>query len=368
MNGLNPNSTYYFAIKTADEVPNWSGLSNIASRATLPEQQPPADIVDLASSNTTDSSITITWTAPGDDGNTGTAAVYDIRYSSTQINAQTWDAAIAIPNEPAPLPAGATQSYTLSGLPQGTGYFFAMKTADEVPNWSNLSNILAVATSGDNTPPAAINDLDAAPGASQGSIDISWTAPGDDGLFGQVQGYIIRLALDSLNDQNWSTSFVYTTPPNPVPSGSIQNATLSGLIAGEIYNIGIKSVDDALNMSAISNVAAAQATINLTTDVQDDQYASAPEEFELHQNYPNPFNPSTTIEYAVPSSGPVELSIYDVSGRKTATLVDESKSAGLYAAEWSGENDAGNPVASGVYIYRIEAGSYRESKKMILVK
>ncbi|MDF1545870.1 MAG: fibronectin type III domain-containing protein, partial [bacterium] len=179
--GLNPSTTYYFAIKTADEIPNWSGLSNISNLTTLVEQQPPANIADLSSPNATDSTITISWTAPGDDGAAGTATVYDIRYSSTIINVQNWDSAVQITDEPTPLLAGTTQSYTLEGLSQGVGYFFAIKTADEVPNWSGLSNILAVATAGDNTPPAAINDLGASTGSSEGTIDLSWTAPGDDG-------------------------------------------------------------------------------------------------------------------------------------------------------------------------------------------
>ncbi len=366
--GLNPATTYYFAIKTADEIPNWSGLSNVTNLATLVEQQAPANIADLASSNTTDSSITITWTAPGDDGAVGTATLYDIRYSSTAINIQNWDSAIQISDEPSPLLAGTTQSYTLAGLPQGVGYFFAIKTADEIPNWSGLSNILAVATAGDNTPPAAINDLGAQTGSTEGTIDLSWTAPGDDGLFGEVQGYVIRLDLDSLNEGNWSDAFVYTNPPNPVASGNIQSTTLSGLIPGETYHIGIKSVDNALNFSDISNSVSAEAMINLATDVDEEFAFDIPEDFELQQNYPNPFNPSTTIEYSVREAGHVELSVYDLSGRKTATLVNEGKSAGLYAATWGGDDGFGNPVASGVYFYRIESGDYVESKKMVLVK
>ncbi|MDF1545541.1 MAG: T9SS type A sorting domain-containing protein, partial [bacterium] len=181
-------------------------------------------------------------------------------------------------------------------------------------------------------------------------------------------GYVIRLDLDSLNENNWSEAFVYTNPPVPVASGEIQSTTLSGLIPGETYHIGIKSVDNALNRADISNVVTAEAMINLATDVDDQIVYDLPEDFDLQQNYPNPFNPSTTIEYSVRDAGHVELAVFDLSGRRTTTLVNESKSAGLYAATWDGSDGSGHPAASGVYFYRIQAGDYTETKKMILVK
>ncbi len=93
-----------------------------------------------------------------------------------------------------------------------------------------------------------------------------------------------------------------------------------------------------------------------------------PRDFNLAQNYPNPFNPSTTIGFDLPSRSKVVLDIYDVLGRRIKTLVDGEFAAGSYDIEWDGKTSAGAPVASGVYFYRIEAGDYASSRKMLLLK
>jgi len=90
--------------------------------------------------------------------------------------------------------------------------------------------------------------------------------------------------------------------------------------------------------------------------------------FALAQNYPNPFNPSTTIVYRLPVSAPVTLAVYDVLGRKVATLVDNKLPAGRYEAEWDGRNKAGQKVGSGIYFYRFTAGRYTAVQKMLLIK
>jgi hypothetical protein len=156
--GLSSGTTYHFAIKAADEVPNWSVLSNVVSRQTLDEEIPPAVIADLAAGNATAVSITLTWTAPGDDGSSGTASVYDIRYSTSPITDANWDGAVQVDDEPSPQTAGSNESFTVGGLNPDTTYYFVVKTADEVPNWSGLSNVSSASTI-DNIPPAAIDDL-----------------------------------------------------------------------------------------------------------------------------------------------------------------------------------------------------------------
>lgn len=117
-----------------------------------PDTTPPGDITNLAASGATISSINLAWTAPGDDGTTGTASGYDIRYSTTAITSGNWGAATQVSGEPTPLVSGTNQSMTVSGLASATTYYFAMKTADEVPNTSGLSNVASLATL---TPPQA---------------------------------------------------------------------------------------------------------------------------------------------------------------------------------------------------------------------
>ncbi len=100
----------------------------------------------------------------------------------------------------------------------------------------------------------------------------------------------------------------------------------------------------------------------------DDQVAVIPSDFHLFQNFPNPFNPSTTIRYSIVEPGNVSIKIYDILGREIKTFVNEVKSTGTYSFTWFGDNNIGNRVSSGIYLYRMESGSFIETKKMILLK
>ena len=94
-----------------------------------------------------------------------------------------------------------------------------------------------------------------------------------------------------------------------------------------------------------------------------------PSEFVLGQNYPNPFNPTTLISYSLPREAPVTFEVYNMLGVKARTLLSgEMRSAGTYTVSWDGKNDAGVSMPSGVYLYRVVAGSYLASKKMTLLK
>jgi hypothetical protein len=93
-----------------------------------------------------------------------------------------------------------------------------------------------------------------------------------------------------------------------------------------------------------------------------------PEVFALHQNYPNPFNPITTIRYDVPEESMVRVDIYNILGQKVRTLVNSVHQPGYHAVQWNGTNDFGVPVASGMYIYRIQAKDFVAVKKLVLMK
>lgn len=102
------------------------------------------------------------------------------------------------------------------------------------------------------------------------------------------------------------------------------------------------------------------------TSVEDIE--TLPTSYSLSQNWPNPFNPITQIEYALPERCHVKLIIYNVRGQKVMTLVDEEQSPGYKAVRWNARNQTGNEVASGIYFYRLEAGSYIKVEKMLLLK
>jgi hypothetical protein len=88
----------------------------------------------------------------------------------------------------------------------------------------------------------------------------------------------------------------------------------------------------------------------------------------LEQNFPNPFNPTTTLAFSIKDAGFVNLTIFDVGGRRVRELVNERRQRGAYKAVWDGQNDTGQIVASGVYFYKLVAGSFTDTKKMTILK
>jgi len=104
--------------------------------------------------------------------------------------------------------------------------------------------------------------------------------------------------------------------------------------------------------------------IGITSVEQDgDPEASVPVSYMLGQNYPNPFNPTTVIRYELPNDGNVSLKVYDILGKEVATLVERFETAGYHEARFNASN-----IASGMYLYRMTAGSFTDVKKLIVVK
>lgn len=109
--------------------------------------------------------------------------------------------------------------------------------------------------------------------------------------------------------------------------------------------------------------------INLSSTAVDESNTSIiPTTFELQQNYPNPFNPTTMIRFGLPTKSQVTLKIFNLLGQEVTTLVDEVLPAGTHSTEWDGRDQAGVEVATGIYFYKLVAGDFIETKKMMLVK
>ena len=93
-----------------------------------------------------------------------------------------------------------------------------------------------------------------------------------------------------------------------------------------------------------------------------------PVDFFLESNYPNPFNPETSIRYRIGEQCDVRLDIFNILGQRVRTLVDASQEAGAFEVKWDGLNDAGTEVRSGIYLYRLNAGEFVQSRKMLLIR
>ncbi len=107
---------------------------------------------------------------------------------------------------------------------------------------------------------------------------------------------------------------------------------------------------------------------SLSVDVESQTDPRLPSDYHLSQNYPNPFNPGTEIRYICPLASHVTLEVFNIAGQKVATLVDGRVSPGRHSVWWNGEDDSGKQLASGIYFYRLEAGEFAATRKMILLK
>ncbi len=243
LSGLSSGTLYHYRVASRDAAGNLAQSSDFTFTTTAPltpDIIAPSVVSDLTPQNITQTSVDlVTWTAPGDDGNTGTAAGYDLRYSSTiTISSANFSTGSSATGLPTPLPAGSRQSYSLVGLTPGTAYTAALKTADEVPNWSGISNIVSFTTLAsaptsppgggggggggsvsDTTPPPAVTNFHAQPLDSQ--VSLSWTNP--------------------TNSQDWVRTIIVrkagSTPPASVDDGSrIYEGTGSSFVDTNLTN------------------------------------------------------------------------------------------------------------------------------------
>ena len=185
----------------------------------------PAAITNLGASTGTEvGSIKLTWTATGDDGNVGTAASYIIRHSTSAITAANWGSAADVTGEPLPKPAGASETFTVTGLTPGQTYYFAIKAQDEAGNISDISNSPSAPAAGDITPPeisgVASSDI------TDTTATVSWTTdePADSVVeYGTTTGY-----------GNTSSDATLETD---------HNRTLTGLSPDTTYHYRVSSTD-----------------------------------------------------------------------------------------------------------------------------
>lgn len=159
----------------------------------------------------------------------------------------------------------------------------------------------------------------------------------------------IPLEFPNATSFDWTQFYVDVTIPDP-PSGQVARSISIRLRPGGRFS-GTVWMDD--------------LKVEAPTSVENE---FLPVSHNLFQNYPNPFNPSTIISYSIPNVSFVYLKIYDMLGREVKTLVNSEQNIGIHSVQWNGDNNYGNKVSSGIYLYKIEAGNFIMAKKMILLK
>lgn len=184
--------------------------------------------------------------------------------------------------------------------------------------------------------------------AKQVQEGLMGTADGQSGLFvssGKTPGEIVvgsmKVDGSSADGAGDLVEFVFRTEDAPLQSDF---QILDGIL-----------VDVSGNVDQMHNIAIGRLD-------------PIPEDFGLAQNMPNPFNPSTTISYEVPESGAVKLVVYNLLGQQVRTLVNDTIEAGFHSVVWDGADEFGRQVASGIYIYKMNSGSFNSTKRMMFLK
>ncbi len=214
-----------------------------------------AGIAGPVAAVSTPTSVTLTWTAPGDDSLTGTATQYDVRWSTSPITAGNFGSATAASGAPSPQASGSTETMLVNGLSPATTYWFAVRTRDDAGNWSLVSNIVQWTT------PSAADTVRPAPlavqlaGSTASSVSLSWTASGDDSLTGNATQYDVRWSTSPITPANWSGATRVTNGvPTPGTPGAVQGCTITGLNRTVDLWFAVRVADEVNNWSVASNV------------------------------------------------------------------------------------------------------------------
>ncbi len=265
--------TLYFAMVILDRVGGpfapVGRLSNVVSLEPL-DNQPPARIQDLTIVELDDSTLELSWTTPGDNGNQGTAAHYDLRFAEVPFNEATWLRSPQVANIPVPLPAGMQQKIQVSKPWDDRESFWGLKVIDRAGNISELSDV-AVWSPRDVVRPSRIVDLRARK-TSGNTITLNWTAPGDNRNIGQAARYDIRYAKTPITEDDWQFAIPVENVPLPQKAGTPETYVLGNVpLAGSVF-VGMKSIDSSGNYSDLSNVVEATdgdgTSPSMITDLQ----------------------------------------------------------------------------------------------------
>lgn len=260
---VQPETTYFFALKTADRGGKLSGISNVFQKTTL-DETPPGTVTNLAiaNPNVSEGSLMLVWKSPGDDGDITWIKdkgypervddKYDIRYSLVPITEETWVYATQV-GTPTPRKAGAAEVFVVENLQLNKyEYYFAMKTVDEQYNVSPLSNVVST----DMLAPGTITDLTAG-SVTASTVQLTWTNTGDNGTQGVAKSFDVRYNYVNITKANWDDCFTVFGEPEPGPAGSPATFTVTGLSWNKTYYFALKAIDEAGNESSLSNVAQA---------------------------------------------------------------------------------------------------------------
>jgi hypothetical protein len=243
-----------------------TGCSDKSAPSTIVDLTPPGAIGDLTAIETSDSSVTLSWTAPPEDrDHGGPVARYDMRYRFETLDVGVWSSADTVHGEPVPAMPGEIEEFEVVGLRPDTLYAFGIVSTDDAGLSGVLSNIAfgrtrAAPIPPDTLRPAPVLDL-AITYVGPSSVLLVWTASGDDSLTGRATATDVRYRIGSLSDTTWAGATQANGEPTPGPAGSGESFLLTGLRSETDYAFALRVRDEAGNVSALSNVVTARTLV-----------------------------------------------------------------------------------------------------------
>ena len=180
-----------------------------------------------------------------------------------------------------------------------------------------------------------------------------------------AEATLLEFALYALDEEGERTNLADTTMSLPVEAGRFDGELLFSGIPSARYRLSVSlgSPGDLTYVGAVSFFEIAPITAVL------EEGETGPRVFALYPNYPNPFNSGTVLSFSLPDAqASVELAVYGLLGQKVAVLVRGSRGPGFHSVEWDGRDDSGRPLASGSYLYRLQAGPHRAVGKLMLLR
>jgi hypothetical protein len=172
----------------------------------------------------------------------------------------------------------------------------------------------------------------------------------------------IALPAGTFQGLRWKHTSINQTVYNGVPVSTDTSVSFTW-ITKEGYFLDVTPKDKNPGEGTIEITGLSYTSVGTTPSGIEERGPTVPSTPVLSQNYPNPFNPTTAISYQLPTASTVTLKVYDVLGKEVATLIEGAQSAGIHTVRFDGSS-----LRSGVYFYRIQAGSFEETKKLVLIK
>jgi hypothetical protein len=410
----------------------------------------PARITDLATDLVTCNSVSLYWTAVGDDGATGVASYAELRRSTAPIDSTNFDSAALVNPQPVPVCPGTLQFHNATGLLHNKTYYFAIKFWDECGNVSLFGNTASATTLDDcgvgeraalardgGASAGAARDPDGGPGGSPlgataaastgsscpvvievvpqpGGLDLEVRPVADGSVEGGSQAGASGVLLLTRDDSGqWTNGGQHDLPPGndlailapdralrlvflePLRAekvlaeagpcwimeearhsveGDVTDALVGGVApsmrVGDTLRVHYSAAASASNAPSwlmVMGRPSSGATESRAESRRLDRTTGAPQIFALHQNLPNPFAATTTIRFAVPVASRVRLQVYDLLGRRVRTLANAFFPPGDHQVEWNRRTSSGALALPGIYFYRMDAGQFREKRRMVIL-